>query len=145
MTGETTGTRTTGPTLIVEDNAFLSTELFEALQEAGLNPLPPVSHYTAALTSLSQNTPRLCVLDLDLGRQMSSNVVIGEEGRRLLAILHARGCRTAVYSAYVSNSLGLRDIAPLSDRGSSSAWGAIACYGTTNIVLMSPSSVMVRR
>ncbi|WP_300442183.1 hypothetical protein [uncultured Mameliella sp.] len=112
MTGETTGTRTTGPTLIVEDNAFLSTELFEALQEAGLNPLPPVSHYTAALTSLSQNTPRLCVLDLDLGRQMSSNVVIGEEGRRLLAILHARGCRTAVYSAYVSNSLGLRDIAP---------------------------------
>lgn len=112
MTGETTGTRTTGPTLIVEDNAFLSTELFEALQEAGLNPLPPVSHYTAALTSLSQNTPRLCVLDLDLGRQMSSNVVIGEEGRRLLAILHARGCRTAVYSAYVSNPLGLRDIAP---------------------------------
>ncbi len=112
MTGETTGTRTTGPTLIVEDNAFLSTELFEALQEAGLNPLPPVSHYTAALSSLSQNTPRLCVLDLDLGRQMSSNVVIGEEGRRLLAILHARGCRTAVYSAYVSNSLGLRDIAP---------------------------------
>lgn len=112
MTGETTGTRTAGPTLIVEDNAFLSTELFEALQEAGLNPLPPVSHYTAALTSLSQNTPRLCVLDLDLGRQMSSNVVIGEEGRRLLAILHARGCRTAVYSAYVSNPLGLRDIAP---------------------------------
>ena len=112
MTGETTGTRTTGPTLIVEDNAFLSTELFEALQEAGLNPLPPVSPYTAALSSLSQNPPRLCVLDLDLGRQMSSNVVIGEEGRRLLAILHARGCRTAVYSAYVSNSLGLRDIAP---------------------------------
>ncbi|MBW4982958.1 hypothetical protein KZZ07_10435 [Mameliella sp. CS4] len=112
MTGETTGTRTTGPTLIVEDNAFLSTELFEALQEAGLNPLPPVRHYTGALSSLSQNTPRLCVLDLDLGRQMSSNVVIGEEGRRLLAILHARGCRTAVYSAYVSNSLGLRDIAP---------------------------------
>ncbi|BBU58580.1 MULTISPECIES: hypothetical protein [Mameliella] len=112
MTGETTGTRTAGPTLIVEDNAFLSTELFEALQEAGLNPLPPVSHYTAALSSLSQDTPRLCVLDLDLGRQMSSNVVIGEEGRRLLAILHARGCRTAVYSAYVSNPLGLRDIAP---------------------------------
>ncbi|KHQ51175.1 DNA-binding transcriptional response regulator [Mameliella alba] len=112
MTGETTGTRTAGPTLIVEDNAFLSTELFEALQEAGLNPLPPVSHYTAALSSLSQDTPRLCVLDLDLGRQMSSNVVIGEEGRRLLAILHARGCRTAVYSAYVSNPLGLRDTAP---------------------------------
>ncbi|WP_420327666.1 hypothetical protein [Mameliella sp.] len=112
MTGETTGDRTTGPTLIIEDNAILSTELFEALQEAGLNPLPPVSHYTAALSSLSQDTPRLCVLDLDLGRQMNANVQIGEEGRRLLAILHARGCRTAVYSAYVSNPLGLRDIAP---------------------------------
>ncbi|MGP6086735.1 hypothetical protein [Antarctobacter jejuensis] len=101
-----------GLTLIVEDNAFLSTELFEALKDAGLNPLPPLGSYNEALAWLSKNSPKLCVLDLDLGRRINGNIQVGEEGRRLLAILHSRGCKTVIYSAYAQNLANLTPIDP---------------------------------
>lgn len=99
-------------TLIVEDNAFLSTELYEALDEAGLNPMQPVGYYAEALACLSERSPRFCVLDLDLGRRISTNTQIGEEGRRLLAILGSRGCRTVVYSAFARDMHNLLSIDP---------------------------------
>ncbi len=92
------GLRDAGPILIVDDDPTLAQALHDQLDDAGFAPLPPCTSYEAALRFLINHRPRLCVLEIDLGRSKSPLPGVGESGHRLLALLRSRLCRTLVYT-----------------------------------------------
>jgi hypothetical protein len=101
-----------GPTLIVEEDARLAQDIHARLDAAGLAPLQPCLSYDEALRQLAEHQPRLCVLECDLGQVAAPNPDFGQVGRRLLAILDGRGCRTLAYVRDPAQAQSLRGLHP---------------------------------
>lgn len=88
--------------LIVEDNGILNVGLQNALEDAGYLTLASAYDYPTALARISDRKPKFCVLDLDLGQEHGTIYHSEPAGRRLLAVLRARGVATIVYSGILN-------------------------------------------
>lgn len=84
--------------LVVEDDPLLAWELGWAIEAAGLRVIGPCLSYREALAAVARETPRLAVMDIDLGR---GDLRPGFEGERVLAILTNVGCRCVIHSGRV--------------------------------------------
>ena len=96
--------------LIVEDDGFVGVELETTLSENGYDPLPLVKTYGDALQAVNSASFSYCVLDLRLSRLAEQDSRVEPEGRRILALLGARGIPTVVYSGVVDEQTALSDL-----------------------------------
>ena len=75
--------------------------------------MPPCHSYEAALKRLLAERPQYCVLEIDLDMPPEAHPGYGSIGRRLLALLRSRGCRTLVYTRLTQQPLApLRGLDP---------------------------------
>lgn len=94
--------------VVIEDNALIALEIEDVLVASGFESVGAFARYDEALKRIDQASPDFCVLDLDLGGQQIDGTVPGDEGRRILTVLHSRGIPTVVYSGHarVQQQLG---------------------------------------
>lgn len=98
--------------LVVEDDPVICVGLEMALSDAGCETLKSACSYEDALAAINARSFDYCVLDLDLGRSFNGPVPNEPEGKRLLAILRARGVSTVVYSGILDEQERIRDLDP---------------------------------
>lgn len=98
--------------LVVEDDPVICVGLEMALTEAGYETLKSACSYEDALAAINARSFDYCVLDLDLGHSFNGPVPNEPEGKRLLAILQARGVSTVVYSGILDEQQRIRDLDP---------------------------------